>query len=308
MQTRRARYLLQPGESLTLPERTIPQVLRIGLARDILGLPDDRLITSPAVSFPLPAYADGAPLRGTPGVRPDALRYPFMWLPEPLRERLEIDTGSERGIILESDDAWALRVAFEMWGTGLYDVDSAGWLDVLALYDLDADDPAVQQRITAWWAGADDEDLDAIDISGVFVPEGEEDADWASIASLALVESFGKASVALSAVDTVALCELVEGGDLSPLGTTDPARAVSSLVRIARTRFTSEPEVSALLTHLQRQADRPGADGVRLVDEILPQLSEIAQGLWTVYEPVFVEVSNSFTPENIQGEGQQDGR
>lgn len=299
MHTRRARYLLQPGESLTLPERTIPQVLRIGLARDILGLPDERLITSPAVSFPLPAYTDGAPLRGTVEVRPDALRYPFMWLPEPLRERLEIDPGNGADIVVESDDAWALRVAFEMWGSGLYDVETAGWLDILALYDLDADDPATQDRIAAWWAGADDEALDAIDISGVFVPESSEDADWASIAALALVESFGKASVALSAVDTVALCELVESGDLGPLGTSDPARAVSTLVRVARTRFTSEPEISTLLTHLQQQADRPGIDGALLVDEIVPQLSEIAQGLWTVYEPVFVEVSNSFTPENL---------
>src|SRR5690625_8008117 len=56
MHTRRTRYLLQPGESPTLPERTVPQVLRIGLARDMLGLEDERIITSPAVSFPLPRY------------------------------------------------------------------------------------------------------------------------------------------------------------------------------------------------------------------------------------------------------------
>src|SRR5699024_3908352 len=187
MHTRRARYLLEPGESPTLPERTVPQVLRIGLARDMLGLPDGRIITSPAVAFPLPRYLDGAPLRGADGVRPDALRYPFMWLPEPLRERLDVDTGGETTTV-ESDDAWALRIAIEMWGSGLYDIDTGGWLDVLALYDLDADDPATQDRIRAWWAGDDDADLDAIDLSGVFVPEADEDSDWASIAALALVE------------------------------------------------------------------------------------------------------------------------
>src|SRR5690625_4950253 len=96
MHTRRARYLLQPGESPTLPERTVAQVLRIGLARDMLGLDDERILTSPAVAFPLPRYLDGAPLRGAPGMRPDALRYPFMWLPEPLRQRLDVDTGDER--------------------------------------------------------------------------------------------------------------------------------------------------------------------------------------------------------------------
>jgi len=293
MHTRRARYLLQPGESPTLPERTVAQVLRIGLARDMLGLDDERILTSPAVAFPLPRYLDGAPLRGAPGIRPDALRYPFMWLPEPLRQRLDVDTGDETTTI-ESDDAWALRIAFEMWGTGLYDVDSGGWLDVLALYDLDADDPATQDRIAAWWAGADDADLDAIDLAPVFVPETDEDSDWASIAALALVESFDKASMALSALDTVALCELVTEGDLSALGTSDPARAVSSLLAVARTRFTSQAEVSALLAHLHRQTDRPSSDGTRLVDEIIPQVSEIAQGLWLAYQPVLSEVIASF--------------
>lgn len=304
MHTRRARYLLQPGEPLTLPERTVPQVLRLGLARTVLGLDDLRILTSPAVAIPLPRYIDGLPLRGAPGVRPDSLRFPFMWLPAPLRERFEIDTVET--ISLESDDAWALRVVFEMWGSRLYDIETAGWLDVLALYDLDADDPATQQRIQAWWDGADDETLDAIDLSGALVPETDEDSDWASIASLALVESFDKASMALSAVDTVALCELVTDGDLTPLGTSDPARAVSSLVRIARTRFTSNSDVSALLAHLQAQCDSLGADGPRLVDEIIPQLSEIAQGLWTAYEPVLVEVLSSFTEDNLAGAGTAD--
>lgn len=304
MHTRRVRYLLQPGEPLTLPERTVPQVLRLGLARTVLGLDDDRILTSPAVAIPLPRHIGGLPLRGAPGVRPDALRFPFMWLPAPLRERFEIDSGET--IALESDDAWALRVVFEMWGSGLYDIETAGWLDVLALYDLDADDPATQDRIAAWWAGADDETLDAIDLSGALVPETAEDSDWASIASLALVDSFDRASMALSAVDTVALCELVADGDLTPLGTSDPARAVSSLVRIARTRFTSNSDVSALLTHLQTQCDDPGADGPRLVDEIIPQLSEIAQGLWTAYEPVLVEVLASFTEDNLAGAGTED--
>lgn len=304
MHTRRVRYLLQPGEPLTLPERTVPQVLRLGLARTILGLKDARILTSPAVAIPLPRYTDGLPLRGTPGVRPDALRFPFMWLPAPLRERFEIDTGET--ISLESDDAWALRVVFEMWGSRLYDIETAGWLDVLALYDLDADDPATQDRIQAWWDGADDETLDAIDLSGALVPETAEDSDWASIASLALVDSFDKASMALSAVDTVALCELVTDGDLTPLGTSDPAQAVSSLVRIARTRFTSNGDVSALLNHLQAQCDSPGTDGPRLVDEIIPQLSEIAQGLWTAYEPVLVEVLASFTEDSLAGAGTED--
>lgn len=103
--------------------------------------------------------------------------------------------------------------------------------------------------------------------------------------------------MALSAVDTVALCELVADGDLSALGTSDPDRAVSSLLAVARTRFTSDAEVSALLAHLHRQTDRPGADGARLVDEIIPQVSEIAQGLWLAYEPVLSEVIASFEPD-----------
>src|SRR5699024_6472745 len=239
MHTRRTRYLLQPGESPTLPERTVPQVLRIGLARDMLGLEDERIITSPAVSFPLPRYLDGAPLRGAPGVRPEALRYPFMWLPEPLRERLEVDTGD--GVTtIESDDAWALRIAFEMLGSGLYDIDTGGWLDVLALYDLDADDPATQERIRSWWAGGPDEDLDALDLSGVFVPDAVEDAAWPPTAALGLLERFDKACTALSAVDPVPLCEVFSSGHLTALGTSDRALAVRSLIAVARPRFTSQ--------------------------------------------------------------------
>src|SRR5690625_7312417 len=54
MHTRRTRYLLQPGESPTLPERTVPQVLRLGLARDRLGLEDERSSASPAGAQRLP--------------------------------------------------------------------------------------------------------------------------------------------------------------------------------------------------------------------------------------------------------------
>src|SRR5690625_4707200 len=75
------------------------------------------------------------------------------------------------------------------------------------------------------------------------------------------------------------------------------ARAVSSLVAVARTRFTSQAEVSALLAHLQRQADQPGADATHLVAEIIPQVSEIAQGLWLTYQPILSEVVASFTPD-----------
>src|SRR5690625_293373 len=80
------------------------------------------------------------------------------------------------------------------------------------------------------------------------------------------------------------------------------ARAVSSLIAVARTRFTSQAEVSALLAHLQRQADQPGADGARLIDDIVPQLSEIAQGLWLTYQPVLSEVIASFEPDETTKE------
>src|SRR5699024_12266251 len=96
---------------------------------------------------------------------------------------------------------------------------------------------------------------------------------------------------------TVSRGELVTEGDLTALGTSVPARAVSSLLAVARIRVASHAEVSALLAHLHRQADRPGTDGVRLVDEIIPQVSEIAQGLWVAYQPVLSAVIASFADE-----------
>ena len=46
---------------IELDERTVPQVLRLGIARTILGLDDARNLTSPAVAIPLPRNTDGIP-------------------------------------------------------------------------------------------------------------------------------------------------------------------------------------------------------------------------------------------------------
>jgi hypothetical protein len=122
--------------------------------------PDDVILSRFCVS-PVPLYPVSWPEghRRWAGLRPEALWHPLFWLSPELAGRYQdVDDNAE------DDDAWVMRVAVEMDARGLFDADSGSWVDVLALYGLDVDDPADVERIRRWLAGVDDPILDNIEL------------------------------------------------------------------------------------------------------------------------------------------------
>lgn len=292
METTRVRYFLTEGEPLTLPRRTVEQLLRPRLARDILGLSADDIVSTDAVAIPLPRYEDGRPLRGRPGVKPTALRYPFMWLPAAQRDRYDIATG-EGETTVESDDVWAFRVCLEMWIAGAYNVETGGWIDVLALWDLDPEDPETAERIQRWWDGSDDEVLDSIDLTDAFAVAEDDDADWAIISASTIEPLFTNAAMALSAADILGLCDLVEDGETSPLGGGNAIAAIPVLVNVAQSRFTRNSEAFLFLDRLYEKSKRSYSSSTEIIEAILPDLRDMMSALFEAYYPDLVGVVDS---------------
>lgn len=297
MQNQRVRFLLSEGEPLTIPRHVIPQVLRIGIGAKTLGLPEDRLIVTPAVSIPLPRYVDDKPLRGTPGVLPSALRYPFMWLPAELRERYELADESGR-TKLESDSVWALRVALEMFSSGAFNAATGGWIDILALYDLDPSDPDTSDRIRRWWNGEDDEILDAIDISEMFevdIPEdgSEPETDWAIISASALDVPFRNAAYCLAGFDILALGELIESGDNRAFGNANTRDAIRNLVNVAMSEFVDEPTIFSAFDKVRERSLSRYSSDAEMINEVLTEVSDLATAVAEAYLPYLQGVLES---------------
>lgn len=283
MPNRRTPYLLREGDPITLPRTALHQALYFALAQDVLGLDAERLIQSVAVSIPLPRYEEGRPLRGTPGVDPRALRYPFMWLPESLSERYEIPGPDGEHPQIEDDDTWMLRVVLEMCATGAYNISEAGWIDVLALHGLDVDNADDLDRVSAWWNGADDPILDAIDLSDIFSDEG--DPDWAMRAATALAPTFIRASMALSAVDIREVAKQISDGNMDAFGGGDALHAVPNLVNVARSRFVDEPSILSYLDSLRSISLRQYPTNTAMIQAVVPGLVELLEGVFATYLP-----------------------
>lgn len=190
------------------------------------GLVEDEVIATPLLTLPVPICGDMGPAplgdaydtrRRFPHVSAEALRNPLFWLPASLYERqvrpvpsgadndlwaaedprstdpvapAQFELDEESGLLIESDHAWALRVALVLTESGLYhpgtpvrdeqgnvvldasgrpvldpaDENAGTWLDVLAMVDLDPADVADAERIAAWLDGGFDADLDTIDL------------------------------------------------------------------------------------------------------------------------------------------------
>lgn len=189
------------------------------------GLVDEEVVHTPLLTVPVPICGDLGPApangeydtrRRFPHVSAEALRNPLFWLPTSLYERQvrpapsgadndlwaaedprstdplappQFELDPESGLMVETDAAWALRVAVVLTASGLYhpgeavrdekgnlalvdgmpvldpaDENAGTWLDVLAMVDLDPADVADAERIAAWRDGAFDPDLDSIDL------------------------------------------------------------------------------------------------------------------------------------------------
>jgi len=217
MLTRRP-FLLQPGQSLLLAPDAFRTALDFGVFADFAGLLPDHLIGSRMAPVPIPVDS-GRPADGSrprvEGVRPEAMWMPLLWLPPRLANRYTFQiidgavsvrtqrTGVCPGypVYVETDDLWVLRIALELSASGLYDEVSGTWLDVMAMLDLNVDDPHDLARIAAWLDGGKDQELDLLD-SGLEIGsmvENPENPQWALNAALMLHDELLESSWALGA-------------------------------------------------------------------------------------------------------------
>lgn len=153
-------FILEEGEQLLVTRDALIAASRLTDFVTDTGLAPELLVADPVTAIPLPIHARG---QRFDDVHPHALWNPLFWLPEDIALRFRIretDTAEPRP---ETDAEWAIRIAIELGGSGIYDPKD-GWLDVFALYGIDADDPADLEAIQAWQAGLPDERLDAIDL------------------------------------------------------------------------------------------------------------------------------------------------
>jgi hypothetical protein len=194
-QPRRRTFLTEPGLPLLLPSdaagltRTFHEFLTLS------RLSADDVVITPLVTIPVPQLSRSAGPRGWPeDINPAVMWHPLFWLPERVALRYRYDDNS-----IETDQEWAVRVALETSVSLLFNPEDGTWFDPLHAAGLDIDDPAVQDRITAWLAGQEDPELDAIDLTDIL--EQQDDPHWAQTASVELLPTLVPASWALLADD-----------------------------------------------------------------------------------------------------------
>lgn len=181
MATRRTSFT-EPGEPLAVSPSPVQSALRFGSWVEMVGCTEDDALVTPMSSVPLPLYQQdwGHGKHRWPGTRPEAMWHPLLWLPPHLAGRYSM-TAADGSTMIESDDLWAVRLAYEMTYSGLYDEDTATWTDVLSLVDIDIDTPEGVDRVGRWLNGSRDADLDKLDLSPIFAElnRQQDDADWA---------------------------------------------------------------------------------------------------------------------------------
>lgn len=208
----RRQSLLSPDESLLLCTSVVEASSRFDQFVLESGIAEKHVLLSNLCAIPLPQYeaswfndrAPGQPRRWQ-GTRAEFMWHPLMWLPARLAGRYSItqDDGYTR---TESDGEWAIRVALEMTASGLYDVASGGWVDILATVGLDITDELDLARVQDWLAGEPDEILDAIDLSEYL---NIDPSSWALDAALALHDDLVGAAYAGIANELLDVCDTV---------------------------------------------------------------------------------------------------
>jgi len=197
---RRRAFILEPGESLLLAQSCLEVALRYGMWERFTQLPAGAIMSNPITATPLVIYPpQGHPAQVWPQVNPASLWHPLMWLPERLAGRYDIlDPQDESQSSVEDNDTWAVRVALELSASGMYDAETGTWVDVLALYGLDIDDPATLERLALWQGGRPDPILDSIDVADQI---DLEDRHWGLESALVVVDDLRPASWAILADD-----------------------------------------------------------------------------------------------------------
>lgn len=298
MEIQRRTLQNDPGEALLIARSALDTATRFSDWLDLSGLPAELVLVDPLISVPVP-LADlrhGSARRWPADVNPEIMWHPLMWLPERLARRYQVE--AEDGTVrVESDTEWVVRLALELSMSPLYDLDSGTWLDVLSVVDLDIDDPAVQDRVSAWLHGTDDDVLDGIDLSPLV--DVEASLDWALESAEEILPTLQPASWALLSDDlTKLVLEVVESA-----GTVEEARHQTDMIAsLAISALASVPaagdEETPVASWRRVIAALPGFHG-SLDDLLAGPLDELSESFYAIrddYWP-FLELLSEATTE-----------
>ncbi|OCI32783.1 hypothetical protein [Oerskovia enterophila] len=164
MSTRRRQYLTEEGQGLLgidSPHELVARAVQFSLDT---GLEPSDLIVSTCCAVPLPDWEGRGPGMRWQEMNPAMMWHPLLWMPESATAPHQVPTEGLDVTFTEENEHIATRIALVAITSGLYDPDQGTWVDVLSLYGLDIEDPAVQERVGAWLGGDDDEVLDKIDL------------------------------------------------------------------------------------------------------------------------------------------------
>lgn len=204
MSITRRPHLLGPGTALLLADTSLFAPQRLSRFAADSGISSDSLLISPLCPTPLPIYNFASLNPGSrrwPGTRPEMMWHPLMWLPNRVAGRYTYPDDITGEPVRESDEVWIIRVALELEASGLYDAESATWLDVLSEVGIDITNDFDLGRIEEWLDGSPDTALDGIDLSPHFLNplDPAQPHDWALADALTLLEPVRESSWALTA-------------------------------------------------------------------------------------------------------------
>lgn len=227
--------LMNEGEPLLLARSAIDTAVRFQAFAEESGIPPRSVLSTSVSAMPLPIYGNFEGRRW-PGTRPEYMWHPLMWLPSRVAGRYTLRdprTGEKR---LEDDDLWAIRVAFELTASGLYDKETGTWFDIPQLADIDTEDPESVGRIRRWLDGAPDKALDWIDLTDYL---DIEPSSWALEMALEIRDDMERASWAVIADDLLDLADQLADEVEEP----DPVRAegVKSLGKLGQSFLSHVP-------------------------------------------------------------------
>lgn len=234
----RRQSMTHAGEPLLLCRSTIEAAVRFDAWLDASGMPAAAVLASPLCAVPLPIYTNFAGRRRWEGTRAEIMWHPLMWLPPRLAGRYDLRDSTSGTIDVEGDDVYAIRVAFELTASGLYDPETGTWVDILATVGLDIDNDVDLARVQEWLDGAPDELLDDIDLSHYLTIDPP---TWAVEAALGMREDLERASWALTADELLGACE----------DALDPAQEMDATELRATTKA-----LAGIADALLRRADR----------------------------------------------------
>ncbi len=276
-------YLLQPGEPVLLGGSPLDAAFRFGAFLGDSGLPEDAVLTSTICAIPLPKPGLPASASGDTPVSPCARRvnpewawHPLAWLPPSLSTKAITPAGD-----VETDDAYAARVAIELTVSGVYDVVGGRWLDVPACAGIDTTTPEGRERVVRWQQGAADPILDSLSIE--WATKDHTDPGWSLGVAQEIMPTLIAASIAQG---TDAL--ILEIDDI--LSADQPFDAkqwgITYLVKLART-WTREIDDAETTTYwataIQALEDVDDAGLPALVSEIRTMIQTIRDEWWPVY-------------------------